>query len=73
MNAAEGGDEEEAHLASTLAALQSKASRDIAQLAAGSLDDQVVFNAQLAAIRDGLAAVRGAIRELEALAEEQDT
>lgn len=71
MDLAEG--DEEAQLAAMLAALESRASRDIAQLATSSLENQAAFNAQSAAIRDGLAAVRAAMRELEALTEEQDT
>ncbi len=71
MYAAEN--DEEAHLAATLAALEGGASRDIAQLATRTLDNQAAFNVQTAVIRDGLAAVRSAMRELEALTEEQDT
>lgn len=71
MYAAE--DDEDAHLAATLAALEGGASRDIAQLATRTLDNQAAFNVQTAVIRDGLAAVRSAMRELEALTEEQDT
>lgn len=65
--------DEEAQLAATLAALEAKASRHITDLFSSTLDNRSAFNAQLTQIRDDLAALRAATRDLAILTEEQDT
>lgn len=65
--------DEEAQLAATLSALEAKASRHITDLFGSTLDDRAAFNARLNQIREDLAALRAATRDLAILAEEQDT
>ena len=65
--------DEEAQLAATLAALEAKASKHITDLFGSTLDDRAAFNGQLSQIREDLAALRAAMRDLAILSEEQDT
>lgn len=65
--------DEEAQLAAALVELEAKASRHITGLFASTLDDRAAFNAQLTQIREDLAALRAATRDLAILAEEQST
>lgn len=63
----------EGQLAAALAALEAKASRDITTLFSSTLDDTASFNRQLSTIKEDMAALRSATRELQILAEEQET
>lgn len=69
----EAPQDEEAQLAAALAELEAKASRHITGLFASTLDDRAAFNTQLTQIREDLAALRAATRDLAILAEEQDS
>jgi hypothetical protein len=65
--------DEEDQVLSVLADHEAKAVREIAKLAASSLDEKAAFSACLSSAKEQLTAVRAANRELENLAEEQNT
>jgi hypothetical protein len=65
--------DEETQLATTLSSLEASTSRHIAELFGSSLEDRAAFNARSKRIREDLAALRAATRDLAILAEEQDT
>jgi hypothetical protein len=65
--------DEETQLVTTLSSLEGSTSRHIAELFGSSLEDRAAFNARLNKIREDLAALRAATRDLAILAEEQDT
>lgn len=65
--------DEEAQLTAALAAHEAKAASVIAKLAASNLDEKAAFTACLSAAKEQMSAFRALSRELEALAEEQNT
>jgi hypothetical protein len=65
--------DEETQLVTTLSSLEGSTSRHIAELFGSSLEDRAAFNARSNRIREDLAALRAATRDLAILAEEQDT
>lgn len=65
--------DEETQLMTTLSSLEGSTSRHIAELFGSSLEDRAAFNARSSRIREDLAALRAAMRDLATLAEEQDT
>ena len=65
--------DEEMQLVTALSSLEGSTSRHIAELFGSSLEDRAAFNARSNRIREDLAALRAATRDLAILAEEQDT
>lgn len=65
--------DEETQLTADLEAYEAKSASNIAKVAASNLDEKAAFMACLSAAKEQLAAVRAATRDLEALAEEQNT
>lgn len=65
--------DEDTQLVTTLSSLEGSTSRHIAELFSSSLEDRAAFNARSTRIREDLAALRAAMRDLAILAEEQDT
>ena len=65
--------DEEVQLVTTLSSLEGTTSRHITELFGSSLDDRAAFNARSTRLREDLAALRAATRDLAILAEEQDT
>ena len=66
-------DEAAVQLQAVLAAREAAASQRITVLFGASLEDRAGFNAQVTAVREDLAALRAATRDLEVLTEEEDT
>ena len=66
-------DEAAVQLQAVLAAREATASQRITVLFGASLEDRAGFNAQVTAVREDLAALRAATRDLEVLTEEEDT
>lgn len=66
-------EDEETQLTADLEVHEAKAASNIAKLAASNPDEKAAFTACLSAAKEQLASVRAATRDLEALAEEQNT